>query len=233
MSSFDVIFLSYDEPAADGHWARVVGRFPFAQRVHGVRGLNEAHRECARLARTERFYLIDGDSELLPEARLDATGLDLSSPWRAYLWRSRNAVNGLISGFGGVKLIGREPLARLTSELDLTVSAATFVAVDETATIARFNQSPLHAWRGAFRECARLAGGVLRPHGDAERARRLRFWTTVGAGAPFGDWCLQGAREGVEFGRRHHGQACELALLNDYDALAGMFQATSALRCDA
>jgi len=233
VSLFDAIFLSYDEPAAQGNWERVLRRFPSAQRVHGVRGLNEAHRECARVARTEHFYLIDGDSELLPEAQLDATALELSSPWQAYLWRSRNAVNGLISGFGGVKLIGREPLARLAGELDLTVSAARFVAVQETASIARFNQSPLHAWRGAFRECARLAGGVLRSHGAAERARRLRLWTTEGADATFGEWCLRGARQGVEFGRRHHGQSRKLALLNDYDALAEMFRVTAELRCDA
>ena len=233
MTEFDVVFLSYDEPAAESNWKRVARRFPFAQRVHGVRGLNEAHRECARLARTEHFYLIDGDSELLPEARLEASSLELSSPRRAYLWRSRKAVNGLISGFGGVKLIGRAPLASLTSELDLTVSAAEFVAVDETASVTRFNQSPLHAWRGAFRECARLAGGVLRPHGEAEKARRLRLWTTVGAEAAFGRWCLLGARQGVEFGRRHHGERRKLALVNDYDALAEMFQATQALRCDA
>jgi hypothetical protein len=233
VSSFDAIFLSYDEPAAQSNWERVLRRFPFAQRVHGVRGLNEAHRECARRARTERFYLIDGDSELLPEARLDTTRLELSSPWKAYLWRTRNAVNGLISGFGGVKLIGREPLSHLTCELDLTVGAAKFVAVHETASIARFNQSPLHAWRGAFRECARLAGGILRSHGDAERSRRLQLWTTVGAEAKFGDWCLRGARQGVEFGRRHHGEPRELALLNDYDALAEMFEATFELHCDA
>ena len=58
-----------------------------------MRGLNEAHRECARRALTEHFYLIDGDSELLPDARLETAGLELSSPWKAYLWRSRNAVN--------------------------------------------------------------------------------------------------------------------------------------------
>jgi hypothetical protein len=167
MGGFDAIFLSYDEPSADANWLRVLARFPAAHRVHGVRGLHAAHRECARVASTEHFFLIDADSELLPDARLDTATLDVSSPHRAYLWRSRNAVNGLVSGFGGVKLIGREPLAALDSELDLTVSAARFVAVHETASVARFNQSPLHAWRGAFRECARLAGGVLRPHGEA------------------------------------------------------------------
>lgn len=233
MSTFDAIFLSYDEPAADRNWLRVLRRFPSARRVHGVRGLHEAHRECARVARTEHFYLIDADAELLPEARLETAGLELSSPHRAYLWRSRNAVNGLVTGFGGVKLIGRASLASFTSELDLTVGAAEFATVDETASVNRFNQSPLHAWRGAFRECARLAGGVLQRHSDEERARRLRSWTSVGADMPFGSWCLQGARQGVEFGRRHYGCARELARLNDYDALAEMFEETQGLGCDA
>lgn len=232
-SAFDAIFLSYDEPAADDNWRRVLARFPSAHRVHGVRGLHAAHRECARVARTEHFFLIDADSELLPDARLDTTGFDLSSPHRAFLWRSRNAVNGLVSGFGGVKLIGRASLAAFTSELDLTVGTAEFTTVDETASINRFNQSPMHAWRGAFRECARLAGGVLKRHSDDERARRLQLWTTEGADMPHGNWCLLGARQGVEFGRMHHGRSHELALLNDYDALADLFQETQGLRCDA
>jgi len=59
---FDIVFLSYDEPLAEEHWKRLKKRFPYAQRVHGVKGILKAHKKCAKLARTDYFFVVDGDS---------------------------------------------------------------------------------------------------------------------------------------------------------------------------
>ena len=48
---FDIIFMSYQEPDADKHWKVLVDRFPWARRVHGVKGLTNAHIECAKISR--------------------------------------------------------------------------------------------------------------------------------------------------------------------------------------
>ena len=37
---FDIIFMSYQEPNADENWQRLVDKFPWARRVHGVKGLS-------------------------------------------------------------------------------------------------------------------------------------------------------------------------------------------------
>ena len=40
----DVVFLSYDEPNADLHYADLCNKVPWAKRVHGVKGSDEAHK---------------------------------------------------------------------------------------------------------------------------------------------------------------------------------------------
>ena len=47
---FDIIFMSYEEPNAEEHWQAVKDKYPWTQRVHGVKGLVNAHRECAKLS---------------------------------------------------------------------------------------------------------------------------------------------------------------------------------------
>ena len=36
---FDIIFMSYEEPNAEEHWEAVKQKYPWARRVHGVKGL--------------------------------------------------------------------------------------------------------------------------------------------------------------------------------------------------
>ena len=63
----DIIFLSYDEPNADDNWHKLKDRYPHAKRVHGIKGIWEAHCECAKVSRSDHFFLVDGDNEILPE----------------------------------------------------------------------------------------------------------------------------------------------------------------------
>ena len=41
----DVVFLSYDEPNADLHYADLCNKVPWAKRVHGIKGSDSAHKE--------------------------------------------------------------------------------------------------------------------------------------------------------------------------------------------
>ena len=53
----DVVFLSYDEPNADQNYNQLLSFIPWAERVHGVKGSDAAHKACAKLATTERLML--------------------------------------------------------------------------------------------------------------------------------------------------------------------------------
>ena len=66
INELDVFYISYDEPRKEEHWAKILDNVP-AKRVDGVKGFDNAHKECARQSETERFVTIDGDNEIDPK----------------------------------------------------------------------------------------------------------------------------------------------------------------------
>ena len=224
---FDVVFLSYDEPACEQNWARVKRLLPAAKRVHGVKGIWKAHQACARLASTDPFFLVDGDAEVLDDFAFEApAGPAQALGQSVFLWRSVNPVNDLVNGHGAVKLVPRSAFAGVVEGLDMTTCVSKrFVRVDTPASVNRFNVSALSAWRGAFRECAKLAGQVLERGAGWERRLRLHRWCNRGWDRPFGAWCIRGAVAGRRFGLAHREDPRALELINDYDALEALFHA--------
>ena len=82
----DVFFLSYNEPFADEHYEKLLPVAPHAKRVHGIKGIYNGHKECARQAMTENFYVIDADAIL----ELD---FEFSTPYNTefqIIFKSRN-----------------------------------------------------------------------------------------------------------------------------------------------
>ena len=45
---YDIVFISYNELAADDNYALLKARFPMAKRVHGVKGIHQAHIKAAK-----------------------------------------------------------------------------------------------------------------------------------------------------------------------------------------
>ena len=79
---------------------------------------------------------------------------------------------------------------------------------------------PFSTWRSAFRECAKLSSKVIDRQKNEETNERLRIWTTVGKDKPFGEYCINGARAGMEFGLS---DGADLKLINDFDWLYEQF----------
>ena len=40
---YDIAFISYNEKEAEKNWKILVGKFPYAKRTHGVKGIHQAH----------------------------------------------------------------------------------------------------------------------------------------------------------------------------------------------
>jgi hypothetical protein len=59
---FDIIFISYNEKNADENYENLKLRFPRVKRVHGVKGIQNAHIEAANLAETDMFWVVDADA---------------------------------------------------------------------------------------------------------------------------------------------------------------------------
>jgi len=220
---FDIIFLSYDETDADNHFRQLRNRFPRAKRISGVKGIFEAHKAAAKLSDTSMFYVVDADAEISPTFTFDyqPTSYDRHS---VHIWYSKNPVNGLEYGYGGVKLFPRKILLEYKgSSVDFTTSVSGSVKViPEVSNITRFNTDPFSTWRSAFRECVKLSSKIITGQTDNETEERLRIWQTNGDGE-FGDFAIMGANEGREFGKENINQPEQLKLINDFNWLEKRF----------
>jgi hypothetical protein len=193
----DVVFLSYDEPDADELYARLVLVFGPVKRLHGVRGMRRAYQLAAHAVDTEQLLVADADFEI--DRHFPPVPPPLPAGTAMRVWRTVNAVNGLVYGHGGVKLCRRSALGALTEKVDVLAGIPGRIEfVREIAGRTRFNQSPLHAWRAGFRECAMLARGCEYGTAPAETQQRLRVWTTTGSG-PYAPQAIAGARAGAAF----------------------------------
>ncbi|MGW5659470.1 hypothetical protein ACWEWG_05105 [Streptomyces sp. NPDC003758] len=215
MSPFDAVFLSYDEPMADSLHARLQrtlgGR---VKRLHGVHGMRRAYRLCAEVVDREQFFLADGDFAI--DNDFDASGVEpLEEGVSMRVWQAVNPVNGLSYGYGGLKLIRRSALREMGEAVDVLAALPGRIEFAQLrAGVTRFNQSPFHAWKAGFRECAMLGRGSEYGMADDDAHQRVQAWTTSQDGE-FAAYAATGAREGVTFAREAARDAKQFDHLND------------------
>lgn len=209
---FDIIFLSYDEPNADLHYADLVNKAPWAKRVHGVKGSDAAHKAAAKLSDTEWFITVDADNIVDP--KFFDLELDMSDPKiQVYGWCGRNNINGLRYGNGGLKIWKRDFVLNMktheASESDR--AQVDFCWEDGYRNFPRvysdsiITGSPFQAWRAGFREGVKmtLVNGEKVPAMEIKERvwwhniHRLRMWSTVGAHEENGLYAVYGARLGT------------------------------------
>ena len=217
---YDAVFISYNEPDADERYKRLLERYPNTKRVHGVKGIHQAHIEAAKKCYTKMFWVIDGDADLLPEFNLDhkVSEYDLDC---VHVWRSRNPINDLVYGYGGVKLLPRRLTMNVdVSSTDMTTSISDrFKAMPFVSNVTSFNTDEFSTWKSAFRECAKLSSKVIDRQEEGETNERLKIWTTRAHGR-FCEFAIRGARAGMEFGLS---SGSDLRLINDFDWLQERF----------
>jgi hypothetical protein len=219
---YDIIFISYNEPNADENYAKLKARFPRAHRVHGVKGIHQAHIAAAKKSFTKMFWVVDGDAEIVDSFNFNysVNKYDLEC---VHVWRSRNPVNGLEYGYGGVKLLPKLLTINMdVSKPDMTTSISSlFKAINEVSNITAFNTDPFNSWKSAFRECVKLSSRIIDRQDDLETAHRLDTWCNVGSDPDV----LAGANEGRQYGDQHRGNVEALARINDFDWLREKFNA--------
>jgi hypothetical protein len=224
---YDIVFISYQEPNADENFENLKTRFPdrVIHRVHGVKGIHQAHIEAAKVCNTPMLYIVDGDAVVV-----DDFNFDWQVPaWQynhVHVWRSKNPVNGLVYGYGGIKLFPRhETLNMDISKPDMTTSISDkFVAMPSVSNITAFNTDAFNAWKSAFRECAKLSSKIIDRQKSQETNERLRTWCMhMIPDTPFGKDALQGAKAGTAYGTRNKGDSQALKAINDFDWLKEKF----------
>lgn len=217
---FDVVFISYNEPNAEENWAKLKSRVPFAKRVHGVKGIHQAHIKAASKVFTEMFWVVDGDSELLDSFNFE----DPEGLWTecVYTYKAQNPINGLTYGYGGIKLFPTEMTKNVNvNSVDMTTSISpNFTAVPIIASITKFNTDPFNTWKSAFRECVKLSSKVIED--SYETVERLDVWCNVASG-DFAECAIEGAIAGRRYGEANRGNVEALSKINDFDWLKRKF----------
>lgn len=219
MSRFDAVMLSYDEPLAAHLHARLQRALGWpVKRLHGVHGMRRAYRLTAELVDTEQFLLADGDFAV--DTDFDAAAVrPLDADVAMRVWPARNPLNGLVYGYGGLKLLRRSALREMGEAVDVLAALPGRVEfVKAVAGTTRIDQSPFHAWKAGFRECAMLARGSEYGMDAARTRERIAAWTSglparpasynpredpldVPCAREFAEYGVLGARDGVAFAR--------------------------------
>jgi hypothetical protein len=221
---YDIIFISYNEPQADENFSRLKARFPYAQRVQGIKGIHQAHIAAAKKAFTKMFWVIDADAQILDTFNFDhaVSEYDLEN---VHVWRSINPINDLEYGYGGVKLLPKSLTQNMdTSKPDMTTSISSlFKAMPEISNITAFNVDAFNTWKSAFRECVKLASKTIDRQDDTDTNYRLNVWCTRGLDRPFGREAIEGAVQGKQYGLENKDNNESLKLINDFDWLRERF----------
>ena len=151
---FDLFFMSYDEPDAEKNWELLKSQVPTAKRVHGVNGIARAWVEASKRSETSHFFTMDGDSQLNPNFSFELEDFQGDKDKRVHVYRCKNAVNGLVYGYGSIHLFNTE-LVRKFKDLDVvdfTLSVATegFKIQPEVASTTYFNTSEYISFKSDF-----------------------------------------------------------------------------------
>lgn len=223
---YDIVFISYNEPNADENYNRLKKLFPNAMRVHGVKGIHQAHIQAAKLCKTDMFWIVDGDAIVVDNFKFDYQ----VPKWEketVHVWRSKNPINGLIYGYGGIKLFPTEMTINMDlTKPDMTTSISSkFKAISDISNITAFNTDPFNTWKSAFRECVKLSSRVIDRQRDDETQQRLTVWCTVGKEMEFGEYAILGAKAGALYGARNKDKKEKLIMINDFTWLEEQFNA--------
>jgi hypothetical protein len=221
---YDIIFISYNEPQADENFSRLKARFPYAQRVQGIKGIHQAHIAAAKKAFTKMFWVVDADAQILDTFNFDhvVSEYDLEN---VHVWRSRNPINDLEYGYGGVKLLPKSQTQNMdVSKPDMTTSISSlFKAMPEISNVTAFNVDAFNTWKSAFRECVKLASKTIDRQDDTDTNYRLNIWCTRGLDRPFGREAIEGAVQGKQYGLENKDNNESLKMINDFDWLRERF----------
>ena len=223
---YDIVFISYQETAADENHTRLLNQFPNVKRIHGVKGIHAAHIAAAKLCNTDMFWIVDADAIILDDFKFDYQ-VPRWDKEVVHVWRSQNPINDMVYGYGGVKLFPTELTINMDiTKTDMTTSVSSkFQAMPEISNITKFNTDPFNTWKSAFRECVKLSSKVIDRQKDDETLQRLNIWCTVGENRQYGKYAIAGAVAGAEYGSLNQDNLIALKLINDFNWLKEQFDA--------
>jgi hypothetical protein len=227
---FDVVFISYYESNADLHYTALTKKLGrYVHRVDGIKGIHNAHIQAAKLVSSDLFWVVDADAILEKNFNFEFPQVvhhDTYTKSTVHVWTSRNPINDLQYGNGGVKLLPRKLTLNMDlSKPDMTTSISpSFKSMPTVSNIAAFNTDPFSTWRSAFRECVKLSSKTIQGQVNDETEERLNIWCSVGEDRLYGKYSISGALAGRAYGQENAGNLPALSKINDFDWLKEKFE---------
>lgn len=218
---YDIFFLSYNEPNAKQNYEGLRHYWPTAQHVYGIKGIDNAHKMCASMARTPYFFVVDAESEMTDYHVFTYQRPNKFGPPATYIWHAKNPVNDLEYGWGGIKLFFAEAVLAYDQSHWLDFSSSLdcyYIPIPYAPSITRFNVSAASAWKAAFRECSKLAWSLKHSPENGIIKYRLDTWCSVGENKLYGEMTIKGANAGKEFANSVN-NITDLRKINDFDWL--------------
>ena len=227
VTELDIFYISYDEPNCEENWADLLNKVPWAKRVHGVKGFDAAHKQCAEQSETDRFITVDGDNIVMDEffentldfPEKDHDGNDISES--IFSWNAKNLLNGLVYGNGGLKCWPKQYTLGINTHEAATDGEGmefcwklNYIQMNDIFSEVHQTASPFQAFRAGFREGVKLSldqGARVKPQEFRDKIwygnfNRLNVWCNIGTDVENGWWAIYGARLG-----------CEKTVLSDWD----------------
>ena len=225
----DIIFISYDEPNADTNWANLKAKYPHAKRVHGVEGVAAAHFQAAKRSTTSFFYVVDADAEIDPSFDFEYKPAPHDADY-THIWYSLNPVTGDSYGYGGIKLFNKKSFREMKSVLDFSTTLTKDIKIFDTVScVTRFNSDPYRAFRGAFREAAKLYA-TINDESKTEEIRqeaeeRFDKWMHPIQDADYVSYVNAGVELGVAEAKTRLAAGMDLSFINDHALITSMLKA--------
>ena len=189
----DIVFISYDEPGAEQRYKTLKEKFPRARWSRGVTGQTLAYVAAALMSETDYFFAVFPKIDIVDNFKFDFQPDRLKNPSH-YIFDCYNEVIDCTYGHDGVILYNKKLVLETKKPgLDFTLSKPVTV-VPILSAVNKLDETPLLAWRTAFREVIKLK--LQKP--TVEGKYRLKKWTTMGKGDN-AEWVNKGALDGIAF----------------------------------
>jgi hypothetical protein len=207
----DIVFISYDEPSAESRYKKLKSRFPRAKWCKGVQGQTLAYITAATMSETDYFFAVFPKNELADEFDFSFQPDRLRNPCH-YIFDCYIPSIDLRYGWGGVILYNKDLVLKTTNpKLDFTMSQAHH-SVPILSAISNCNETPLLAYRSAFREVIKLK--QMKP--TVESQFRLKKWLKLGTGEN-AEWLHRGAIDGKTHYETYKDDYTKLMYSYDYE----------------
>jgi hypothetical protein len=214
----DIVFLSNGEKDAEFLHEHLVycafsQRISTVKHVKNVKGRVASQHAAAHAATTDWYFVVPG--KLQVDRMFDWSWQpDRMQQAKHYIFHAHNPVNGLVYGHMAMVAYNKKlVLETQGTGLDFTMEKAHEVVPIVSGT-AMYAETPMMAWRTAFREVLKLQ--VSLP--DVENEYRLSQWLTKDISAD--QWSMKGAQDAVEFYNEVNGDPTELHKSYEWSWLA-------------